>query len=178
MGLNTIFSYLYWHQIEPHQGQFNFTCNNDIAAWFQEIQNAGMKAVLRPGTYICGERDWSGLPGWLTQISGMKIRSNNSPFLTASGNYLAKVGAQLHGALNSNGGPILMVQIENEYGYVGNDHTYTNALSNLIKTNFPTRSSTPMMVANRELSKVVRYLVLCLSLMAQTPKMGSPYVTK
>lgn len=61
MGLNTIFSYLYWHHIEPHQGQFNFTGNNDIAVWYQEIQNAGMKAVLRPGPYICGEREWGGL---------------------------------------------------------------------------------------------------------------------
>lgn len=137
MGLNTIFSYLYWHHIEPHQGHFNFTGNNDIAAWYQEIQNAGMKAVLRPGPYICGEREWGGLPGWLSQISGMKIRSNNSPFLTAAGNYLAKVGAQLQSALESVGGPILMVQIENEYGYVGSDHSYTNALSNLLKTSFP-----------------------------------------
>jgi hypothetical protein len=137
MGLNTIFSYLYWHHIEPHQGQFDFMGNNDIAAWYQEIQNAGMKAVLRPGPYICGEREWGGLPGWLTQISGMKIRSNNSPFLTASGNYLAKVGAKLQGALESTGGPILMVQIENEYGYVGSDHAYTNALSSLLKTSFP-----------------------------------------
>ena len=137
MGLNTIFSYLYWHQIEPHQGQFNFTGNNDIAAWYQEIQKAGMKAVLRPGTYICGERDWGGLPGWLTQISGLKIRSNNSAFLTASGNYLAKVGAQVQSFLNNQGGPILMVQVENEYGYVGSDHAYTSALSNLMKTSFP-----------------------------------------
>ncbi|KAH7364708.1 glycosyl hydrolases family 35-domain-containing protein [Rhexocercosporidium sp. MPI-PUGE-AT-0058] len=137
MGLNTIFSYLYWSHIEPHQGQFNFTGNNDVKAWFQEVQDAGMQAVLRPGPYICGEREWGGLPGWLTQISGMKIRSNNSPFLTATGNYLAKVGTQLQDLLITKGGPILMVQIENEYGYVGSDHSYTSALSKLLQTSFP-----------------------------------------
>ena len=137
MGLNTIFSYLYWHELEPHQGQFNFTDKNDIAAWYQEITAAGMMAVLRPGPYICGERDWGGLPGWLSQISGLTIRGNNSPFLTATGKYLAKVGEQLQGALISEGGPILMIQIENEYGYHGSDHAYTNALANLLKTSFP-----------------------------------------
>ncbi|CZT13635.1 uncharacterized protein RAG0_17128 [Rhynchosporium agropyri] len=137
MGLNTIFSYVYWQDIEPHQDQFNFTGSNDIAAWFREIQNAGMKAVLRPGPYICGERDWGGLPGWLTQIPGLKIRSNNAPFLTATGKYFAQLGSRLQSALITSGGPILMVQIENEYGWAGGDHSYTSALSNLLKTNFP-----------------------------------------
>jgi len=65
MGLNTILSYVYWQDIEQHPGQFDFTDNNDIAAWFQEVQTAGMKAVLRPGPYVCAERDWGGMPGWL-----------------------------------------------------------------------------------------------------------------
>lgn len=137
MGLNTIFFYLYWQEIEKYQGKFDFSDRNDIASWVQEIQKAGLKAVLRPGPYVCAERDWGGLPGWLSQISGMRIRSNNQPFLDASGKYLAKVGEQLRPYLISNGGPILMTQIENEYGYVGNDHSYTNALANLLKTSFP-----------------------------------------
>lgn len=137
MGLNTIFSYLYWQDIEKYPGQFDFTDKNDIAAWFQEVDKAGLKAVLRPGPYVCAERDWGGLPGWLSQVSGMSIRSNNQPFLNASGNYLAKVGAQLQSLLVTNGGPILMVQIENEYGYVGGDHTYTSNLAAILKKNFP-----------------------------------------
>jgi hypothetical protein len=137
MGLNTIFSYLYWQDIEKYPGKFDFNGTNDIAAWHQEVQKAGLKAVLRPGPYVCAERDWGGLPGWLSQISGMKIRSNNQPFLTATSNYLAQVGAQLKPYLITNGGPILMVQIENEYGYVGNDKAYTGALANILKTHFP-----------------------------------------
>jgi beta-galactosidase GanA len=118
MGLNTIFSYVYWQDIEKYPDQFDFTDRNDIAAWFQEVEKAGMKAILRPGPYVCAERDWGGLPGWLATRSGMKIRSNNQPFLEASSKYLAKVAAQLQPLLITNGGPILMIQIENEYGYL------------------------------------------------------------
>jgi len=137
MGLNTVFTYLYWQDIEPHQGQFDFTGNNDVAGWFDEVAKAGMKAVLRPGPYVCAERDWGGMPGWLSQISGLKIRSNNQQFLDATNKYLAKVGAQLQPYLINNGGPILMVQIENEYGWAGGDHTYTSNLANILKNNFP-----------------------------------------
>ncbi|KAH7304244.1 glycosyl hydrolases family 35-domain-containing protein [Stachybotrys elegans] len=137
MGLNTIFSYLYWQEIEKYPGKFDFTGNNDIVAWHQEVQKAGLKAILRPGPYVCAERDWGGLPGWLSQISGMRIRSNNAPFLNATSAYLAKVGEQLRPYLITNGGPILMVQIENEYGYVGNDKAYTGALADILKTHFP-----------------------------------------
>jgi hypothetical protein len=137
MGLNTIFSYLYWQDIEKYPGKFDFTGNNDIVAWHEEVQKAGLKAVLRPGPYVCAERDWGGLPGWLSQISGMKIRSNNQPFLDATAKYLAQVGALLKPFLITNGGPILMVQIENEYGYVGSDKAYTGALANILKTHFP-----------------------------------------
>lgn len=137
MGLNTIFSYLYWHEIEKYQGQFDFTDRNDVAAWYQAVQDAGLKAVLRPGPYVCAERDWGGLPGWLSQISGMKIRSNNQAFLSASSSYLNKVGAQLQKYLVTNGGPILLVQVENEYGYVGNDMNYKKALSQSLSNVFP-----------------------------------------
>ncbi|KAM7202682.1 Glycosyl hydrolases family 35 domain containing protein [Rhypophila sp. PSN 637] len=137
LGLNTIFSYLYWQDIEQHQGQFDFTGRNDVAAWFKAIQDAGLKAVLRPGPYVCAERDWGGIPGWLSPVQGLKIRSNNQPFLELSAKYLAKVGEQLAPLLITNGGPILMVQIENEYGYVGNDKNYLKALSNSLSRSFP-----------------------------------------
>ncbi|OAG03345.1 uncharacterized protein CC84DRAFT_1251639 [Paraphaeosphaeria sporulosa] len=137
MGLNTILSYVYWQDIEKYPDQFDFTDRNDLAAWFQEVDKAGMKAILRPGPYVCAERDWGGLPGWLATRSGMKIRSNNQPFLDASNKYLAKVAAQLQPLLITNGGPILMVQIENEYGWFGSDHAYTSNLANILKTNFP-----------------------------------------
>jgi beta-galactosidase GanA len=118
MGLNTIFSYVYWQDIERLPDQFDFTDRNDLAAWFQEVDKAGMKAVLRPGPYVCAERDWGGMPGWLQTRSGMKIRSNNQPFLDATNKYFAKMAAQLQPLMIVNGGPILMIQIENEYGWL------------------------------------------------------------
>jgi beta-galactosidase GanA len=137
MGLNTIFSYLYWQDIEKYQGHFDFTDRNDLASWYKAIADAGMKAVLRPGGYITAERDWGGLPGWLTQISGMQTRANNAPFLNATINYFNHVGAVIQPYLVSNGGPILMAQIENEYGYVGSDTNYKNALSDGMAKAFP-----------------------------------------
>jgi hypothetical protein len=137
MGLNTIFSYLFWHYIEPTPGNFNFTSINDLATFYQTVQEAGMMAVLRPGPYVTAERDWGGLPGWLSQIPNMKTRSNNAPFLTRTAMYLTAVGEQIRPYLVSNGGPIMMAQIENEYGYVGSDYNYKEALSNQMASAFP-----------------------------------------
>jgi len=137
MGLNTIFSYLFWHYIEPQQGNFNFTGINDVASFYQAVQDAGMMAVLRPGPYVTAERDWGGLPGWLSQIPNMQTRANNGPFLNATAAYFNAVGKQLRPYLISNGGPIMMAQIENEYGYVGSDMNYKQALSNQMASAFP-----------------------------------------
>jgi hypothetical protein len=136
MGLNTIFSYTYWNVFEEVQGTWNFTGDNDIAAFYRAVSDAGMWAVLRPGPYVCGERDWGGLPAYLSQISGLTIRANNKPFLTAAQTYLKHIAAQLNGSLVHQGGPILMVQVENEYGQYGSDHSYTSALKDLLSANF------------------------------------------
>jgi beta-galactosidase GanA len=109
MGLKTIFSYIYWHSLEPVQGQWNFTGINDIAAWYQEIQNAGLYAAFGPGPYVCGERDWGGFPAWLSQISGMTVRANNEPFLTATQSYIEAIASQLQTAQITHGGSLLMV---------------------------------------------------------------------
>lgn len=136
MGLNTIFSYHYWNEHEPVEGEWDFEGQNDIAAWYQLIKDNGLHGVLRPGSYICGERDWGGLPSWLSEVEGMTVRANNQPFLDYSGKYLASVAKELDPLLVNNGGPILMVQVENEYGSFDNDHDYTNALAEIFKENF------------------------------------------
>lgn len=136
MGLNTIFSYHYWNEHEPVEGLWDFEGNNDIAAWYQAIEDNGLYGVLRPGSYICGERDWGGLPSWLSQISDMTVRANNEKFLEYSGMYLAHVGKKLESLLVNNGGPILMVQVENEYGSFDNNHDYTNRLADIFREHF------------------------------------------
>lgn len=110
--------------------------SNDIAKWYSLIKEAGMYAVLRPGSYICGERDYGGLPSWLMEIPGMSIRSDNEPFLDASRNYLLRLGSELKEMQVTEGGPILMAQVENEYGSFGDDHKYTAKLADIMRETF------------------------------------------
>ncbi|KAI0444386.1 glycosyl hydrolases family 35-domain-containing protein [Xylaria telfairii] len=137
MGLNTVFSYLYWDQIEPSQGKYVTDVNNNIAAWVQKAEQHGLRVVLRVGPYICGEHEWGGFPSWLSTIQNMTVRSNNPQFLDATKSYLDFLGSWLQPYYASNGGPIIMAQVENEYGFYGNDHSYTSALANLFKDAFP-----------------------------------------
>ncbi|GJN74929.1 beta-calactosidase [Purpureocillium lilacinum] len=136
MGLNTIFSYIYWNNLEPTPGQWDFRDRNDIAQFFRIAQEEGLHAVLRPGPYICGEREWGGFPAWLSQIPGMKVRENNKPFLDASKKYLDRLGAELRRLQVTKGGPILMTQLENEYGSFDNDKAYLQALADILRSNF------------------------------------------
>lgn len=137
MGLNTIFSYLYWDQIEPSKGQWSTDGNNDIAGWVQTAEQHGLHVVLRPGPYICGEHEWGGFPAWLSTVQNMTVRSNNPQFLDAAKSYLQFLGSWLEPYFASNGGPILMAQVENEYGFYGDDHAYTRALADILGDAFP-----------------------------------------
>ena len=137
MGLNTVFSYIYWDQLEPTQGNWSTDVNNNILAWVQKAEQHGLKVVLRVGPYICGEHEWGGFPSWLSTIPNMVVRSNNPAFLDAAKTYLNFLGSWLEPYFASNGGPILMAQVENEYGFYSNDHTYTNALAALFRDAFP-----------------------------------------
>ena len=137
MGLNTIFSYIYWDQLEPSKGQWSTDNNNDIAGWVQAAEQHGLHVVLRPGPYICGEHEWGGFPAWLSNINNMTVRSNNPQFLDASKSYLQWLGSWLKPYFATQGGPILMAQVENEYGFYGNDHYYTQALADIVGDAFP-----------------------------------------
>ncbi|KAI0842639.1 glycoside hydrolase family 35 protein [Hypoxylon sp. FL0890] len=137
MGLNTIFSYVYWNLLEPKPGQW--TSNeesNDVATFFRIAQQEGLNVVLRPGPYICGEREWGGFPAWLSQVPGMKVRSSNGPFMEAAESYLNRLADDLRDLQVTRGGPLLMVQVENEYGSYGEDHNYTQGLRDILRNNF------------------------------------------
>lgn len=136
MGLNTIFSYIYWDLLEPTQGQYDFTGINEIETWFQIMQEVGLYGVLRLGPYVCGERDWGGFPAWLMEIDGLVVRDYNQPFLDAAQSYIERVAQEVASAQVTRGGPIIMVQVENEYGNYGGNHAYTAALAVIFKENF------------------------------------------
>ncbi|KAI1662766.1 glycoside hydrolase family 35 protein [Daldinia decipiens] len=137
MGLNTIFSYVYWNLLEPRQGQWTSDEeSNDIARFFRVAQEEGLNVVLRPGPYICGEREWGGFPAWLAQVPGMRVRSSNEAFMEVAESYLKRLASDLKDLQVTRGGPVLMVQVENEYGSYGEDHTYTQGLRDILLENF------------------------------------------
>ncbi|KAL5389673.1 hypothetical protein DPSP01_002168 [Paraphaeosphaeria sporulosa] len=136
LGLNTIFTYTFWNLLEPVQGQWDEKEGEGIAKFFKIAQEEGLHVVLRPGPYICGEREWGGFPAWLATVPDMVVRSTNPPFLSASKVYLRNLARNLRGLHIKQGGPILMIQVENEYGSYGDDHAYTSAVKALLQDAF------------------------------------------
>ena len=124
MGLNTICTYVFWNQEEPEPGKFNFKGNADVAAFVKMAQEEGLWVLVRPSAYACAEWEFGGYPYWLLNIKGLKVRSRDPKFLKLMKAYYEQLGKQLAPLQVTHGGPILMVQIENEYGSYGNDKKY------------------------------------------------------
>ncbi|WP_434026358.1 glycoside hydrolase family 35 protein [[Pseudomonas] boreopolis] len=127
LGLNTVETYVFWNLVEPRPGTFDFGGDNDVAAFVREAAALGLNVILRPGPYACAEWEAGGYPAWLFAEPGMRVRSQDPRFLAASGAYLEAVAGQVRPLLNGNGGPIIAVQVENEYGSYGDDHAYMQA---------------------------------------------------
>lgn len=129
MGVNTIAMYVFWNYHEPREGVFDFTTGNrDIAQFVRIAQEEGLWVLLRPGPYVCAEWDFGGIPSYLLADSELKIRSLNPHYMQAAERYIAALAPIVRPLLVANGGPILMVQIENEYGSYGNDRAYLDRL--------------------------------------------------
>lgn len=124
MGMNSISIYMFWNVHEPHQGQYNFSGNADIAEFVRLAQKEGLWVMLRPSPYVCAEWEFGGYPWWLLKEKDLKVRSKDPRFLNAYKNYVMEVGKQLAPLQIENGGPIIMMQIENEYGFYGDDKEY------------------------------------------------------
>lgn len=124
MGLNTVCAYLFWNLHEPRPGEFNWSDQADAAAFCRVAQEEGLWVVLRPGPYACAEWEMGGLPWWLLKHNDIELRSRDPRFLEAARRYLQEVGRELAPLQVTRGGPILMVQVENEYGFYGKDAEY------------------------------------------------------
>jgi len=124
MGLNTIGTYVFWNAQEPEEGKYDFTGNNNIAEFVRIAKEEGMWVVLRPSPYACAEWEFGGYPYWLLKDKDLKVRSKDPKFLKYYHDYIMELGKQLSPLLVTNGGNILMVQIENEYGSYSNDKEY------------------------------------------------------
>jgi beta-galactosidase GanA len=136
MGCNTIAAYLFWNYHEPSEGVFDFTTgNHNIAQFIRTAQEEGMWVLLRPGPYVCAEWDFGGIPPYLLRDPELKVRCLYPRYMQAAERYLAQLARVIRPLMVSNGGPILMVQIENEYGSYGNDRAYTARLRSIWQQN-------------------------------------------
>ena len=124
MGINTIGTYVFWNVHEPEKGQFNFSGNNDIAAFVKIAQEEGLWVIVRPSPYVCAEWEFGGYPYWLQNEKGLIVRSKEAQYLAEYKKYIEQVGKQLSPYLIANGGNIIMMQLENEYGSYGSDKEY------------------------------------------------------
>ena len=124
MGLNTITSYVFWNAIEARRGVFDFSGRNDVAAFLRMAKQEGLNVILRPGPYVCAEWDAGGLPAWLFDQPMVQVRTSDPRFLAATADYFQHLGKQVAPLMSEHGGPVVAVQIENEYGAYGTDRPY------------------------------------------------------
>jgi beta-galactosidase len=134
MGLNTISFYLFWNQVETKEGEFHFTGMTDVRRVLQLCRENGMWAVLRPGPYCCAEIEYGGIPWWTLKYPDVKIRTTDARWLAWCRAYLAQVYQQVGDLQVSQGGPLLMVQMENEYGITNpTNNDYMLAMTKVFK---------------------------------------------
>jgi len=133
LGLNTITTYVFWNLHEKSPGKFDFSGNLDIAEYARIAKEEGLFLIVRPGPYICTEWDFGGIPSWLLREKDMQVRTKDKRFLAANEIYMKQVAKQLIPYQINQGGNIIMVQVENEYGSFGEDHEYMNAVKESIQ---------------------------------------------
>ena len=132
MGLITVETYVFWNVHEPVPGHFDFSGQNDVAEFVRTAQQEGLFVILRPGPYVCAEWEFGGYPAWLLRDPGMQVRSSNPAFMAAASRWFHRLGQEIAPLQSENGGPILAVQVENEYGSFGADHQYMEQMHHLL----------------------------------------------
>ena len=132
-GFNCVETYTCWNLHEPREGEFDFTGMLDIVKYVETAAELGLYVVLRPGPYICAEWDFGGLPAWLLKYNDMELRCMDETYLSKVRRYYNELLERLRPHFASNGGNIVMLQVENEYGSYGNDKEYLNAILDIYK---------------------------------------------
>ncbi len=128
VGCNCVETYCAWNMHEKKEGEYDFSGILDIARFIKTAQRCGLMVIVRPGPYICAEWEFGGLPWWIQCHEDMEIRCMNKEYIACFDRYLDRLCAEIRPLLCTNGGPIIMVQCENEYGYYGDDKTYLRYL--------------------------------------------------
>ncbi len=128
MGCNTVETYIPWNMHEPKKGEFHFEGMLDIERFIKTAQDLGLYVILRPSPYICAEWEFGGLPAWLLAEDGMKLRVSYPSFLKHVQDYYDVLLKKIVPYQINYGGPVILMQVENEYGYYANDREYLLAM--------------------------------------------------
>lgn len=135
MGCNTVETYIPWNVHEPVKGEFHFDGRLDVVGFVKLAKELGLYVILRPSPYICAEWEFGGLPAWLLAEDGMKLRCSYAPYMKHVEEYYRVLIPKLVPLQIENGGPVLLMQIENEYGYYANDKAYMEQMRGLLLKN-------------------------------------------
>lgn len=132
MGCNTVETYVPWNMHEPKKGEFHFEGILDIKRYIEIAAELGLWVIVRPSPYICAEWEFGGLPAWLLAEEGMHLRACYEPFLKHVDDYYKELFKIISPLQFQYGGPIIMMQVENEYGYYADDTSYMEAMKQLM----------------------------------------------
>jgi beta-galactosidase len=125
MGCNTIAAYIFWNYHETSEGVYDFsTGNHNIRKFIETVGDEGMYLILRPGPYVCAEWEFGGIPAYLLRIPDIKVRCMDQRYMQSAERYISKLAAEIKSLQITFGGPVIMLQVENEYGSFGNDRNY------------------------------------------------------
>lgn len=133
LGYNTVETYLPWNSHEPKEGEFNFEGILDVEKFIETAEEMGLYVILRPSPYICAEWEFGGLPAWLLKYKDVRVRTTDEVFIEKVSNYFDELLPRLTKYQYTNGGPVLMMQVENEYGSYGNEKEYLRKIAKLMK---------------------------------------------
>ena len=128
LGCNCVETYCVWNMHEKKQGEYCFDGILDIADFIRKAAAEGLMVIVRPGPYICAEWEFGGLPWWLQNYDDIEIRCSNPVYIKYFERYLDRLFEEVRPLLCTNGGPVIMLQCENEYGYYGDDKKYLKHL--------------------------------------------------
>ncbi len=134
-GLNCVETYMCWNLHEPVEGRFDFSGILDFEEFIRQAAEIGLMVMVRPGPYICAEWDNGGFPAWLMNKERIRFRCMNDVYITALTNYLNVILPKLVQLQSTKGGPIIAMQVENEYGSYGNDHEYIDYIKQCYRDN-------------------------------------------
>ncbi len=136
MGCNTISAYIFWNYHESEEGVFDFSSgNHNIASFIKLVQDEDMWLILRPGPYVCAEWELGGIPPYLLRIPDIRLRCMDPRYMAAAERYITRLAEEIRPFQITRGGPLIMIQIENEYGSFGNDRNYLARLKEVWAAN-------------------------------------------